>query len=163
MPWVGFKLMIPVFERVKTVHALENAATVIGLYLYYRVKLWQMDNVCHLRSSFWGRRFEVAELLAWGSEFWRHRNGANVAEYKDLLYRSFILKWHLYNCVLHLIETRTRNSIVGNICLRAGRQRGVGVRILVGSRIFSSPRLPDRLWGPLNLLSNGYRRLLLLG
>jgi hypothetical protein len=27
------------------------------------------------------------------------------------------------------------------------------------SRIFSSPRCPDRLWGPPNLLSNGYRGL----
>jgi hypothetical protein len=34
--------------------------------------------------------------------------------------------------------------------------RGVGVRVTVGSRIFSSPRRPDRLWGPPNLLSNGY-------
>jgi hypothetical protein len=34
--------------------------------------------------------------------------------------------------------------------------RGVGVRVLVGSRIFSSPRRTDRLWGPPSLLSNGY-------
>jgi hypothetical protein len=34
--------------------------------------------------------------------------------------------------------------------------RGVGVRAPVGSRILSSPRRPDRLWGPPNLLSNGY-------
>jgi hypothetical protein len=33
------------------------------------------------------------------------------------------------------------------------------VRVPVGSRIFSSPQRPDRLWGPLNLLSNGYRGL----
>jgi hypothetical protein len=32
----------------------------------------------------------------------------------------------------------------------------VGVRDSVGSRIFSSSRRPDRLWGPPNLLSNGY-------
>jgi hypothetical protein len=37
--------------------------------------------------------------------------------------------------------------------------RGVGVRVPVGSRIFSPPGRPDRLWGPHNLLSNGYRRL----
>jgi hypothetical protein len=37
--------------------------------------------------------------------------------------------------------------------------RGVGVRVPVGSRIFSSPHCPDRLWGPPNLLSNGYRGL----
>jgi hypothetical protein len=37
--------------------------------------------------------------------------------------------------------------------------RGVGVRVPVGSRIFSSPRRPDRLWGPPSL-SNGYQGLL---
>jgi hypothetical protein len=30
MPWVGFEPTIPEFERAKTVHALERAATVIG-------------------------------------------------------------------------------------------------------------------------------------
>jgi hypothetical protein len=34
---------------------------------------------------------------------------------------------------------------------------GIGVRVPVGSRIFSSPSCADRLWGPSNLLSNGYR------
>jgi hypothetical protein len=33
----------------------------------------------------------------------------------------------------------------------------VGVWVPLGSRIFSSPRRPDRLWGPPNFLSNGYR------
>jgi hypothetical protein len=37
--------------------------------------------------------------------------------------------------------------------------RGVGVSVPVGSRIFSSPDRPDCLWGPPNLLSNGYRGL----
>jgi hypothetical protein len=37
--------------------------------------------------------------------------------------------------------------------------RGVGVRVPVGSRIFSSPHRPDRFWGPPSLLSNGYREL----
>jgi hypothetical protein len=31
MPWVGFELTIPVFERAKMVHALDRAATVIGV------------------------------------------------------------------------------------------------------------------------------------
>jgi hypothetical protein len=35
----------------------------------------------------------------------------------------------------------------------------VGVRVLVGSRIFTFPCRPDRLWGPPNLLHNGYREL----
>jgi hypothetical protein len=37
--------------------------------------------------------------------------------------------------------------------------RVVGVRVPVVSRIFSSPRRPDRPWGPPSLLSNGYRGL----
>jgi hypothetical protein len=41
--------------------------------------------------------------------------------------------------------------------------RGVGVRVLKGSRIFSSPRCPHWLWGPHNLLTNGYRGLFLRG
>jgi hypothetical protein len=39
--------------------------------------------------------------------------------------------------------------------LRAGRPRGW--EFPVGSRIFTSPCLPDRLWGPSSLISNGYR------
>jgi hypothetical protein len=37
--------------------------------------------------------------------------------------------------------------------------RKVRVRVPVGSRIISSPRLPDRLWSRPNFLSNGYRGL----
>jgi hypothetical protein len=33
MPRVGFEPAIPVFERAKTVHALDRAATVIGITL----------------------------------------------------------------------------------------------------------------------------------
>jgi hypothetical protein len=39
--------------------------------------------------------------------------------------------------------------------------RGIGVRVPVGTIFFSSPRRPDRFWGPSSLLSNGYRGLFL--
>jgi hypothetical protein len=50
----------------------------------------------------------------------------------------------------------SRDSVV---CIATGQgldDRGVGVRVPVKSRIFSSPRHPDQIWGPPSLLSNEY-------
>jgi hypothetical protein len=41
----------------------------------------------------------------------------------------------------------SRNRVVGVAIGYGLDDRGFGVRIPVGSRIFSSPRRPDRLWG----------------
>jgi hypothetical protein len=51
----------------------------------------------------------------------------------------------------------SRGSAVGIATGYGLDDRGVGVRVPVGSRIFSSPSRPDGLWGPPNLLSNWYR------
>jgi hypothetical protein len=53
-------------------------------------------------------------------------------------------------------NTKTR---VGTVTGYGLDDRGVGVRVAVGLRIFTSPSRPDRLrlWGPPNLLFNGYR------
>jgi hypothetical protein len=48
------------------------------------------------------------------------------------------------------------NSSVGIATGYGLDNRGVGVRVPIGSRIFSSPNRPDQLWGPPNLLSSGY-------
>jgi hypothetical protein len=53
----------------------------------------------------------------------------------------------------------SRDSSVGITTVYGPEDRGVGVRVPVVSRIFCSPSRPDRLWGPPNLLSNGYREL----
>jgi hypothetical protein len=65
-------------------------------------------------------------------------------------------------CLLHNLVTqsyayRNRDSAVGIATCYGLDDRGVGGRVPVGSRIFSSPCRPDRLWGPSNLLSTGYR------
>jgi hypothetical protein len=50
----------------------------------------------------------------------------------------------------------SRDSAVGIATGYGLDDRGVGVEVPVRSRIFSSPRLPDRRWGAPNLLSSGY-------
>jgi hypothetical protein len=55
------------------------------------------------------------------------------------------------------IISRSRDSSVGIATGYGLDDWGVGVRVPVASRIFSSARRPDRLWGPPNPLSNGYR------
>jgi hypothetical protein len=53
-----------------------------------------------------------------------------------------------------------RDSVVSIATIYGLDDREVGVRVPVGSRIFTSPNRPDRLRGPPNLLSNGYRWVL---
>jgi hypothetical protein len=56
-----------------------------------------------------------------------------------------------------MIIIRSWDSTVGVATGYGLDDRGVGFRVPLGSRIVSSPRRPDRLWGPPNLLYNGYR------
>jgi hypothetical protein len=65
------------------------------------------------------------------------------------------------SCVLTfallLILFRSRDNVVGIATGYRLDKRRVGVQVLAGSRSFSSPRCPDRLLGPPNLKSRGYR------
>jgi hypothetical protein len=78
----------------------------------------------------------------------------------------FLLERHLNSdVILNLIILmaipaaiiRLLGGVVGIATVYGLDDRGVGVRVPVGSRIFSSPSCPDRLWGPPNLLPNEYR------
>jgi hypothetical protein len=55
--------------------------------------------------------------------------------------------------------SRSRDSSVGIATCYGLDDKGVGVRVPFGARIFTSPCRRDRLWGPPNLLSDGYRGL----
>jgi hypothetical protein len=67
------------------------------------------------------------------------------------IHTSFLIFYGAY-----IILSRSRDTSVGIATGYGLDDRGVGVRAPVGSRIFSSPRRPDRPWSPPNLLSNGY-------
>jgi hypothetical protein len=49
MPWVGFEPTIPVFERAAAFHALNRAATVIGMIQF---RIWVIDADCFSEMCF---------------------------------------------------------------------------------------------------------------
>jgi hypothetical protein len=57
----------------------------------------------------------------------------------------------------YILFLRSRDSVVGTATGYGLDVLGVGVRVPVRSRIFSSPSRLGWLWGPPNLISNGYR------
>jgi hypothetical protein len=62
----------------------------------------------------------------------------------------------IFSMLLCYTRNMSRDSLVVTATGYGLDGRGVGVRVPVGSRIFSSPRRPDRLWGPPNLLCKAY-------
>jgi hypothetical protein len=66
------------------------------------------------------------------------------------------LIWSIWKYIVRSIITNLLNRVVGIATSYGLDDRGVGVWVPVWSRIFSSPRFPNWLWGPPNLLSNGY-------
>jgi hypothetical protein len=77
----------------------------------------------------------------------------------SLCYSLFVKLFCLNVCHICLWEYRSRDGAVGILTGYGLDAREIGVKVPVGSRIFSSPRRPDRIWGPPNLLSNGYEGL----
>jgi hypothetical protein len=67
--------------------------------------------------------------------------------------RHYTTSWKVVGSIPDVIGF----SIVGIATSYGLDDQGVGVRVPIGSRMFSSTNRPDRLWGPPNLLSNGYR------
>jgi hypothetical protein len=64
---------------------------------------------------------------------------------KDLICVSHLLKFNTRN----IIPGKSRDSEVGIATGYGLDDREVGVRVPVGSGVFSSPRCPDWLWGPI--------------
>jgi hypothetical protein len=133
--------------RSKTDHVLQKLIFVGGLF--YEAVEYVVQTLTslfgHLRCG-----FSLADYTNIKLNILRIFNGRRVKFSQQLHPKAFKMK------VIHRIY---RDSAVGIATGYGLDDRGVGVRVPVGSRIFSSSCGPDRFWGPPSLLSNGYRRL----
>jgi hypothetical protein len=78
--------------------------------------------------------------------------------------KETLLKLEAWNSIPEIsVSLKRRDSVVGIAAGYGLDDRGIGVRVPVGPRIFSSPCSLCCLWGRPNLLPNGYRGLLLRG
>jgi hypothetical protein len=80
-----------------------------------------------------------SKLNGWGLE----RNRRDLRPDSKSVCRSQFLHAHFY--WVSLVDPMSRDSAVGIAASYGLDDRGVGVRVPVGSRIFSSPNRPDRL------------------
>jgi hypothetical protein len=71
----------------------------------------------------------------------------------------FCRHWLFVATFSYIINTLMRMKEPSAVGIATGYGLDDRVRVPVGVRIFFSPRRPDRLWGPPNILLNGYRGL----
>jgi hypothetical protein len=83
----------------------------------------------------------------------------NTTEHDQHFIPEILVISAAFSITVILTDCRNRDIAAGIVTGYGLDDRGVGVRVPVRLRIFSSPRRPDRLWGPPNL-PNEYRRLL---
>jgi hypothetical protein len=96
---------------------------------------------------------EISHLL-WNSEVHYHVWKSQINPVHNFHHIS--LRSTYSSCIFHLPHGSQDNTAGITTGYRLDN-RGAGVQVLVGSRIFSSTRLPDQVWGAPSLLSSGYR------
>jgi hypothetical protein len=103
--------------------------------------------------------YVVINQAGWNGVIWMFP--AKYKPHEEVMSHSRYVTWYqrLNHSTFDKVFRENRDSAVGIATCYGLDDHGVGVRVPVGARIFTSPRSPDRLWGPPSLLSNGYRGL----
>jgi hypothetical protein len=114
---------------------------------FHDLHWWLCDEHNQIRFS-WGvgTTYDMDHIQVSSVKGYFHYNRSNINMSVD---RKIKLRFHV----------ESRDSVVSIATGYGLVNWESGVRVPVGSRIFSSPCHPDRLWGPPSLLPNGYRGL----
>jgi hypothetical protein len=110
----------------------------------------------HTLVRIWTKSFLFKEWYRGGLSWtWPIKRG----EFLGLCFMEIYTTFCQVNLIwVHTIQMRSPGSAVGVATGYGLDDRGIGVLVAIGSRMFTSPYRSDRLWGPPSLLSNWYRR-----
>jgi hypothetical protein len=166
----GHLHLVPRSRMRGTIHLLPHAPS------WHDAQLKHTYNISSLPLRV--RKF-LAMWIAMNSSGWLYTSGAQLHPYNAIFRVTMCNAWHMCMCwvsLLYIVEHRIlhtckrctepgptwTNLFVSSTetRLRAGR---LGFNSWRGQWLdfFFSPLRPDRLWGSLSLLINGYQRLLL--
>jgi hypothetical protein len=99
-------------------------------------------------------------IFMWADlSYWSRHVCGTIFHFATLTTTKFSVKIHITLFISYICISRSRNSLVGIATGYWLNDRGMRVRVPVGTRIFSFQRRLDRLWGSPSLLSIGYRGL----
>jgi hypothetical protein len=139
---------------------VQNFEASVFLWGQYSTKCWS------LISFLWGQY----STKCWGLSFVMRTVQYKIlkrqfflwGQYSTKYYKASVLLWRQYStkCYKVSVQLYGRYSAQWRAGIATGYgldDWGVGVRVSVGTSIFTFPHRPDRLWGSPSLLSNRYR------
>jgi hypothetical protein len=151
--------------RCFSVRILGTAIVFIFWYLMF-------DRFNYITRYFYGTVQVPVSYVQRLSSYFLRTDVCRLFDRKAGPYITYVFNWFLYHVgvsdpkytsftICNCIQTAliSIHQLFGIATGYGLDDRWIGIQAPVGSRIFSSPLRPDWLWGPLNLLSNGYRRL----
>jgi hypothetical protein len=122
------------------------------LFFYHFPKIWQFS-ITYAAECIYIIYFSKKGLIV----IWHLSDGLFVVKFATQLLNITVRLVQAFSGIhFPTVLARSRDSAVSIATGYELDNRGVGVRVQVVSRIFSSPRHPHQLWGPPSFLSNGY-------
>jgi hypothetical protein len=160
MKWPLLNLMRVISDPGRKV--LRTATHILNPDMHVSGRIWRRGVAASHFSWMRARRASRCGIAA--SESKRTSNSQHGVTYQNrVTVHSPQIKHRSCYLFHHLEYNSSLDGVVGIATRYRLDDREVGVRVPIASRILSSPRRPDRFWGPPSLLFNGYQGFFLRG